>query len=63
MSKYEDIRYTKTNRQNVRTGRGGAFWCYHCDCQLNRECIKCINCGAKDARYRLRNKRDQNEKY
>lgn len=53
-SKYEDITYKKTNRQESQTPKGGAGWCSKCDRHYLTGYAKCPVCGNRNRDFRLK---------
>lgn len=42
----------RSNREQVRAPRLGAFWCWPCDMQIVAEWAKCPVCGSRTGRRR-----------
>jgi predicted RNA-binding protein with PUA domain len=46
--------YTPKNREKSRTAKKAWFWCGSCDCQLVSQSEKCLNCGKRENRKKIR---------
>lgn len=46
--------YRPKNREKAKTAKRGWFWCYACDCQLVSQSAKCLNCGHRANRKKIR---------